>query len=84
MLLYINTNKLLTIIPEMPEGWHGDMEWDLSDVWFMFEMEGAEKRASFVDSIDFRFGNEVYTLDIYDVQDLSRGKTLVFTPWNFY
>ena len=82
MLLITDSNKNLTIIPEMPDGWHGDMEWDLSDVWFMFETEGAEKRASFIDSIDFCFGNETYTLDIYDAQDLSRGKTLVFAPWN--
>lgn len=82
MLLSIDSDKNLVITPEMPDGWRGDMEWDLSDVWFMFEGAGAEKRESFIDRIDFYFDNETYTLDTCDVLFLSRGRVLSFTPWD--
>lgn len=81
MLLSTSSNGTLTISPEMPDNWHGDMEWDLSDIMFMLEMEGAEKLWSNIDDVSFIFENNSYTIDIYDAQDLSVGMSVELQPY---
>lgn len=81
MLLSISSNNTLIITPEMPDGWHGDMEWDLSDIMFMLEMEGAEIFYDGVCSIGFRFNDEIYALYNCDAQNLSMGIPVEFYAW---
>lgn len=81
MLLNTSSNGTLTITPEMPDNWHGDMELDLSDIMSMLEMEGAEKLWSNIDDVSFIFENNSYTIDSYDAQYLSVGMSVELQPY---
>lgn len=81
MLLDTSSNNTLIITPEMPDGWRGDMEWDLSDILFMLEMEGVEVIYGDVYGADFHFCGETYALYNYDAHDLSVGISVELYAW---
>ena len=76
--MLVKTNEdTLTIVPEMPENFDDDMEWDLSDIMFMLEMEGAkfvEYSCYMEHYVVFMLNGMEYSIDEYDARELSVGK----------
>ena len=80
MLLNVNDNMLI-IEPEMPFGWCGDMEWDLDDIMFLLEMQGAEYIEGGYNYLCFAFDGGKYEINNYDASILSVGRSVEVYIW---